>query len=301
MQVEPALVILRWLQFAAAAVALGLPLFEAYAVRGGSSSLARRTGIAAGGLLACAAAAGLVAQTALMAGGWTAALSLPALGYVLQSTGPGLAHGVRTTLALAGGALLLLGRGDPRARRLAVVAFAGATASFAWSGHGASSEGPAGVIHLLADIVHAVAAAVWLGALVGFCLRLAREGPDSVATAGALTQFAGVGTAAVGALALSGLVNAAFLIGPDGASRLPGSVWGGLLLAKLALFAVMLGLAAHNRYSLTPALAAAVAAGGETAPAMRKLRVSIGLELTTGVVLLGLVAVMGIQMPPVAL
>lgn len=301
MPVEPALVILRWLQFAAAAVALGLPLFEAYAVRGGSSSLARRAAAAAGGLLACAAAAGLAAQTALMAGSWTAALSPSALGYVLQSTGPGLAHGARATLALAGVALLLLGRDDPRARLLAMVAFAGATASFAWSGHGASSEGAVGVIHLLADIVHAVAAAVWLGALVGFCLRLARQGSDTVATARALTQFAGVGTAAVVALALSGLVNAAFLIGPDGASRLPGSIWGGLLLAKLALFAVMLGLAAHNRYSLAPALAAAVAAGRDPAPEVRGLRVSIGLELGAGLVLLGLVAVMGIQTPPVAL
>jgi putative copper resistance protein D len=301
MPVEPALVMLRWLQFAAAAVALGLPLFEAYVVRAGSSSSARRTGIAAGGLLACAAAAGLVAQTALMAGGWTAALSLPALEYVLQSTGPGLAHGARATLALAGVALLLIGRDDPRAPRLAVVAFAGATAGFAWSGHGASSEGAVGVIHLLADIVHAVAAAVWLGALVGFCLRLARQEPDTVATARALTQFAGVGTAAVLALALSGLVNAAFLIGPDGASRLPGSIWGGLLFAKLALLAVMLGLAAHNRYSLAPALAAAVAAGRDPAREVRGLRVSIGLELGAGLVLLGLVAVMGIQTPPVAL
>lgn len=33
MPVEPALVMLRWLQFAAAAVALGLPLFEAYVDR----------------------------------------------------------------------------------------------------------------------------------------------------------------------------------------------------------------------------------------------------------------------------
>ena len=82
--------------------------------------------------------------------------------------------------------------------------------------------------------------------------------------------------------------------------RIASSTWGLLLLAKLALFGLMLGLAAHNRFTLTPALADAVASG-EPAFSLTRLRISIGVELAAGVALLGLVAAMGVQAPPASL
>jgi putative copper resistance protein D len=80
-------------------------------------------------------------------------------------------------------------------------------------------------------------------------------------------------------------------------TRIFASTWGVLLSAKLALFGLMLGLAAHNRFTLTPTLAKAVAHGAPASP-LRRLRISIGLEMAAGVALLGLVAAMGVRMPP---
>lgn len=301
MPIDLTVVVLRWLQFAAAVVALGLPIFQTFAPGIGSRA-ARRAASIAGMLLSMGAVGGLVAQTAMMAGSWTAGLDAASIGYVIQSTSLGMAHVARAGLALLGAVLLLAGRGQRVTTVMAVIAFAGATASFAWSGHGASSEGAAGLIHLFADIIHALAAAVWLGALVGFCILLTRRDPNDVeASARSLARFATVGTAAVLALTLSGLVNAAFLVGVEGSDRLAGSAWGVLLFAKLLLFTVMIWLASHNRYTLTPALERAINAGVETGEAVCSLRVSVGVELATGIALLGLVAAMGVQMPPASM
>ena len=302
MPIDLTVVVLRWLQFAAAVVALGLPLFQIYASGPVPSRSVRRVAITAGLLLAVGAAAGLVAQTAMMAGGWAAAADPASIGYVIQSTALGMAHIARAALAVAGVAILMFGQDKRVAGLMAVIAFAGATASFAWSGHGAASEGAGGLIHLIADIIHALAAAVWLGALAGFCMRLCRPfGGEIETTTRAFTGFATVGSAAVSVLVLTGLINAGFLIGIDGVVRVASSTWGLLLLGKLALFILMVGLAAHNRFTLTPALARAITHDTATDGPVRRLQLSIGLEMAAGLVLLGLVAAMGVQMPPASM
>jgi putative copper resistance protein D len=293
---------LRWLQLAAAVVAMGLPLFGLYAPASSGRAQRRRMAVLAGMLLAVGSVVGLLAQTAMMAGGWGAALDTTAVGYVIQSTALGAAHVARAGLATAGVALLMAGRGRRSVETAAVVAFAGATASFAWSGHGAASEGAAGWVHLIADIFHALAAAVWLGALAGFCLMLARHDRGDVeVSARSLAGFGTVGTAAVLALTLSGMVNTAFLVGMEGSDRLASSAWGQLLFAKLLLFTIMVWLASHNRYTLTPALERAIEAGADTGEAVRGLRISVGVEMAAGIALLGLVAAMGVQMPPASM
>jgi putative copper resistance protein D len=300
--IDLTVVVLRWLQFAAAVVALGLPLFQIYAPGPVPARSARWAAIAAGLLLAVGAAGGLVAQTAMMAGGWAAAFDPASIGYVIQSTALGMAHMARAALALAGVAILMFGQDRRVPGLMAVMAFAGATASFAWSGHGAASEGAGGLIHLIADIIHALAAAVWLGALAGFCIRLCRPfGGEIETTTRDLAGFATVGSAAVSVLVLTGLINAGFLIGIDGVVRVASSTWGLLLLGKLALFILMVGLAAHNRFTLTPALARAITHDTATDGPVRRLQLSIGLEMAAGLVLLGLVAAMGVQMPPASM
>lgn len=102
-------------------------------------------------------------------------------------------------------------------------------------------------------------------------------------------------------LVLTGLINAGFLIGIDGVVRVASSTWGLLLLGKLALFILMVGLAAHNRFTLTPALARAITRDTATDGPVRRLQLSIGLEMAAGLVLLGLVAAMGVQMPPASM
>ena len=302
MPIDLTVVVLRWLQFAAAVVALGLPLFQIYAPGPVPARSARWAAIAAGLLLAVGAAGGLVAQTAMMAGSWAAAFDPASIGYVIQSTALGMAHIARAALALLGVAILMFRQDRKVAGLMAVMAFAGATASFAWSGHGAASEGAGGLIHLIADIIHALAAAVWLGALAGFCIRLCRPfGGEIETTTRDLAGFATVGSAAVSVLVLTGLINAGFLIGIDGVVRVASSTWGLLLLGKLALFILMVGLAAHNRFTLTPALARAITHDTATDGPVRRLQLSIGLEMAAGLVLLGLVAAMGVQMPPASM
>jgi putative copper resistance protein D len=298
--IDLTVVVLRWVQFGSAVVALGLPLFQTYASVAVSSPSGRRVATIAGLVLAVASALGLLAQTAMMAGGWEA-VDAAAVVYVVQSMSLGTAHVVRAGLALLGTTVLLLGGGRRSAALVAAALFAGATASFAWSGHGASSEGSAGLVHLMADIVHALAAAVWLGALAGFFLLLLHRVRNDQASARVLAGFGTIGTAAVAVLGFTGVINAAFLVGPDGSRLLTSSAWGQLLFAKLALFLLMVWLAAQNRYSLTPRLERALTEGRDIAEAIQSLRLSIGLELAAGVALLGLVAAMGVETPPASL
>ena len=292
---------LRWLQFAAAVLALGLPLFQGFGSSEPGPPSARRAAVFAGLVLAVTAMGGLLAQTAMMAGGWTAGLDPAALGYVVGSTSLGIAHVVRAGLAMLGVAALVAWR-RKSGELIAIFAFAGAVASFAWSGHGTASEGSLGLLHLAADIAHALAACVWIGALAGFCLLLIRPSTrEAGVTARSLAGFASIGTVTVAVLFMTGLINAVFLIGAEGLGRISSLTWGLLLIAKLALFAVMIGLAAHNRFTLTPALSRAVEAQADADPSVRRLRISIGLEMLLGFALLGLVAAMGVQMPPASM
>src|SRR3546814_9195933 len=64
-------------------------------------------------------------------------------------------------------------------------------------------------------------------------------------------------------IAATGLINSQMIVGAENLGRSLASPYGQLLLAKLALFGLMLALAAANRWRLTPALA--VAAAGDDA------------------------------------
>ena len=174
-------------------------------------------------------------------------------------------------------------------------------ASFAWTGHGAATEGPGGPIHLVANIIHAVAAALWLGALAALtALLLRRAGPD-LAIHRALHGSAGPGTLAVLMLVLTGLVNSWFLIGPERVASIAGNLYGQLLVAKLVLFGLMLALAASNRFRLTPTLGYALETGQPSVAAMSALRRSLLVETGLGLALIGVVAVMGTLPPPASL
>ena len=302
--IEGGVVVLRWVQFLSATAALGLPLFILYAsaaVGDGAGSIRQIVPVSTL-VLALAAGAGLLLQTAMMAGSTAAAIDPTAVAYVAQSTELGRAHVARAGLALAAGIVLIAGRGGVVARWIAVALLMGAVASFAWSGHGASTGAGAGALHLAADIVHAWGAALWLGALIAFGLLLRRSsGADPRALARALGGFASIGTGAVVILTVTGIINAVFLIGPSNLAALGTSAYGLLLSAKVAVFLAMLAMAARNRFVLTPALTRAVSAGGDAGAALSRLRSSVLWELGAGVGLLGLVAALGVQMPPVAM
>ena len=107
----------------------------------------------------------------------------------------------------------------------------------------------------------------------------------------ALTGFEWIGVALVTALILTGVGNYLFVVGPnlDGITH---STYGTLLSLKLALFGVMLGMAALNRFHLSPFMQRAVEAGQYTL-ACRALRRSLSLEFGAMLLILGLVAWLG--------
>jgi len=178
--------------------------------------------------------------------------------------------------------------------------------SLAWTGHGAADEGVWGTIHLAADITHLLAAGIWLGALAGLLILLLRaraphdEQRARIAIAhDALASFGNVGTLAVLLITLTGLVNSWAFVGLENIPALPNSLYGRLLIIKLFLFAAMLGLAARNRFRLTPAIASAANSGSrETAAAVRSISRSVALETGLSLIILGLVAWLGTLSPP---
>jgi copper resistance protein D len=289
----------RLLQYAGVAALLGAPLFLLSAGRALKPGAWVRPVLAAAAAATFVGAVGaLIAQTAVMAGSWTAALDPESLSVIALHTPLGQSMGLRAAVGAAAMVLCLVA--EPRRIGLILLTAAGAVmaVSFPWSGHAGSGEGPGTTWHIAADAVHAVAAAIWLGALLALTLSIRATGAGrDPAMPAAFLGFSRTGAIAVIALAATGLVNAAFLIGPEHVGDLSGGVYGRLLLIKLALFAGMLALAASNRFRLTPALVAAQATG-DPEPALRRLKASVTLETLLGAALLAVVAVMGVEPPP---
>jgi putative copper resistance protein D len=288
----------RFVQYLAAAMVFGLPAFRLYGIGGGQFSRAERWLLSAAAVaLAGGAVAALAAQSAAMTGDPTAASDPSAWWAVGTGTQFGRAVGVRLALALAALALALVAP-----RRWLLVAVGGcAMASFAWSGHGAAGDGWSGRVQLAADVAHLLAAGLWLGALAGLGLAAnALRGAGAAMGAAlihALEGFAGIGSALVAILLVTGAVNGWILVTPARAPDLLGSPYGVLLALKIGLFGTMLGCAVLNRFRLTPALRRAAGDPG----ASRTLRWSLAVETLSGVGVVALVAVLGMLPPPAAM
>jgi putative copper resistance protein D len=219
---------------------------------------------------------------------------------VLAETPAGKAIAWRAAFLLL--ILPLAWRQAPGRRRLVALGALSAEAltTVAWTGHGAATEGAVGLLHLGADIVHLLAAAIWLGALFVFLRLLFGRGADPIAIHAALARFSTAGIALVASILLSGLINAWVMVGPAQIAMLPTTLYGRLLLVKLALFAAMVGFAAANRMQLTPALARAMT-GDDSTRALRALKVSIALETAAALLILAVVAWLGMVDPLAAM
>jgi len=303
---EPAVIILRLTQYMGAMILMGSSLFLLYALPRSDGGYARTAPFARGivavaaGVLALASALGLLAQTSAMAGSIAEGMKPESLLAVVSGMDLGKAAIVRILAAAAALVILLASRGGRWTWILGSLLGAVATASFAWSGHAAASEGAGKIVHLGADIAHGWAAAVWVGALVVFFMLLRPRGPTSEAVTslhGALHGFAGVGTVLVAILVATGLVNSWFLVSPQRIEGLWTTPYGRLLSLKVLLFGAMLALAAANRFRLTPALGRVLGRSGETA-ALSALRWSVMIEAAVGIMVLALVAWFGTLAPP---
>jgi copper resistance protein D len=225
------------------------------------------------------------------------------IGTVLARTGFG--HDWIARLVLAGlfAAMLPLmhrGRLDGPHRIGAVVIAAALVGTLAWAGHARGTEGVAGGVHLTADILHLIAAAAWVGALVPLALLLHAahgdpdKGPPLAAAHAAVRRFSTLGIASVATILATGTVNTWFLAGSVPA--LVGTSYGRLLLAKVALFVVMVSIAAINRFWITPRLAHAKDIIGHR-HALRQLERNSAVEALLGAVILGIVGALGTVVP----
>ena len=218
-------------------------------------------------LAVLSAAAWLLLQAADMAGGGAAA-AFGAAPTVLLATRFG--HALLLRLVLLG-----LAAGLAKARHGAVPALlAGAVALAAqsWMGHPAAAEDRP----LLATaVLHVLAAGAWLGGLLPLLLTV--RALPGIGAARAAERFSWIGGSAVLVLAATAFWQGWTLIGDEGG--LFGTPYGQVTLVKLAGFALLLTLAAVNRFRLTPALRGAGAAAAE-----RHLLTSIAVETAVGLV-----------------
>jgi putative copper resistance protein D len=177
-----------------------------------------------------------------------------------------------------------------------VVIAAALAASLAFAGHAGAGEGPEGTVHLAADLLHLIAAAAWIGALVPLALLLhaANEGEALSVAREATRRFSVMGIASVGTILATGIVNTYVLAGSIPA--LLGTQYGRLVLVKVSLFGVMVSIAAINRQLLTPRLVQETDARAARL-ACKRLRNNSLIEAAIGAVILVVVAILG-TLPP---
>ncbi|PKP88000.1 MAG: copper resistance protein [Alphaproteobacteria bacterium HGW-Alphaproteobacteria-17] len=255
---------------------------------------------------------GMGVLAASMQGVGILSLELQPFWDLVRETEVGMAWIVRSAaLLLALAAAVWMTRRPTIAAAILTLAGSVAVATLVWSGHAGATEGAAGTVHRVSDILHLIAAAVWIGAIGAFLILIAprrlREWPGGLQIAArSLDQFSRVGTICVLVIAATGLVNSQMIVGAENLSRSLGSPYGQLLLAKLALFGLMLALAAANRWRLTPALAAAVPdadtdnVDADPDLALAAMRRSLIIEASAALAILALVAWFGTLEPFVA-
>lgn len=170
--------------------------------------------------------------------------------------------------------------------------------ALAFAGHAASGEGVDGVVQEAADFLHLVAAAAWVGALLPLAVLLGGaqgRGAPAVAIARAATlRFSTLGIVSVAMVLATGIVNSWERVGSVAA--LFGTDYGRLLSLKVALFLVMLAVAAVNRLRLTPRLVQELDAAAQQ-DALQQLRRNALVEAGLGAIILVIVAVLG-MLPP---
>ncbi len=179
---------------------------------------------------------------------------------------------------------------------ISAAAFAG---SLAFAGHAAGGLGLEAFVHQPADVVHLIAASAWVGALIPLVVLLQAVGREATPIAIARTatfRFSTLGIVAVGTLLVTGGINAWYLVGSI--SALTGTEYGRLLLVKIALFLVMVAIAAFNLLRLTPRIAQRESAS-TARHTLRQLRWNAGIEAAAGAIVLAIVAVLG-TLPPAA-
>lgn len=183
----------------------------------------------------------------------------------------------------------------PRATRskLVLVLAGLLVVSLAWSGHGRTGKWVE--LHLFADGVHLLTAAIWPVGLLPFSLLLVRlrrdSAPDWPVIVTTVRRFSAIGLGSVAVLFATGAFSSVVLVRSWG--NLFGSPYGRLLLVKIVLFAVMVGIGAMNLLRLKPPICF-----DQSEMAAKRLQWNVGVELILTTIVIAVVAVLGTLAPP---
>ena len=212
----------------------------------------KRLAVAASLILLATACLWLCLEAASMADDWSAATDPGAIAAVLIDTSFGHAWILHLALAAALAAAAVLA---PRNRWTAIAVLSALLlASLALVGHAAMQTGAVGIVHRANHAVHLLAAGAWIGGLIPFVMCLnayARNTLRSEAVT-AMMGFSFSGHFVVAAIVATGVANIAMT---SGHAPFPAATpYRALIDVKIALVAVMIGLAIVNRYALVPQL-----------------------------------------------
>jgi copper transport protein len=173
-------------------------------------------------------------------------------------------------------------------RSCSLIALIAVGLSLASSGH-ASAAAPQWLTRP-AVFIHIVGVTYWVGALIPLVIALLQAPAQAVPS---VRRFSNGALVAVAAMTLAGIVLAAIQV--EQPANLMGTAYGQVLLAKIALVAALLGLAALNRLWLTPILKRADNSSNK--PLIR----SIGAEIVLVAAILALAGLWRFTPPPRAL
>ncbi len=189
----------------------------------------------------------------------------------------------------------------PSSRFVATAAIsASLLVSQAWFGHAAEGGGTLqGTAMIVAYAAHVLAGAAWVGGLPPLWIAIVEQRrrrcipAPGAAALHLLSRYSAMAVAAVSVIVVSGIANTAFRV--NGAfGTLASTTYGETLFWKLGLVALMLALAAFNRFVMMPRLHLS----SEPRTSLGLLFVSIALEGLLGIFVLGFAAVLGITPPP---
>lgn len=293
------LVASRFIHFAAVLTLFGVSLFPLYAGTGARAPGAwMRTAMVWASVLALLSGLGwFVFTTASMAGSLAGVTDPATLKSVVLETAFGPLWLARLALAII---LVLLTTASGRRTwpGWLVPALAGLlAASLAGTGHAQLGEGWAGLFHVGADGAHLIAAGFWIGGLAALgpviaAMNRADAAPPDLGRI--LHRFSGVGYVAVAVLVASGLANSLFLVASPRA--LIATLYGRLLIAKVALFLAMACLALANRFWITPRLDQSESPDRVW---LRRLGRQVALEQGLGIAVIAIVSLLGTLEPAV--
>jgi copper transport protein len=191
---------------------------------------------------------------------------------------------------------------DPRRAWASVIGapLAVAVVAISWAGHAGSGTDAA--IGIGMDAVHLAATGAWLGGLSavlaivpGVVRGVAAEDATRLIAA-VVVRFSTLAILCVATLVVTGFYRAVAEL--RGLGDLVNTDYGRALLVKLIIFAVLLAGGTYNRLVLHPRLERAALGLRETdGGAGRALRISVAMELTLAVLVLGTVGVL-VNLPP---